>query len=110
MNKTIKLRNDVNIPIIGLGTSLRGKNVESKEAFIESLKYAISIGFRHLDTATCYNTEHLIATAIKECGLERQELFVTTKVFPDDMGYEKTLKAFDKSCTKLQLDYIGQIF
>ena len=108
MNKTIKLRNDVNIPILGLGTSLRGKTVESKEAFIESLKYAINtVGYRHIDTATCYNTEHLIATAIKECGVERQDLFITTKLYPDDMGYDKTLKAFNKSCTKLQLDYIG---
>lgn len=109
MNPTFKLRNGVNIPTIGLGTSLRGKNLESKQVFIDSVKYAINIGYRHIDTAKCYNNEHLIATAIQECGIKREDLFITTKLYPDDMGYDKTLKAFDKSCAKLQVDYIGLI-
>ena len=59
-----KLRNGIEIPSVGLGTSLRGKNV-SHESFIDSVKHAISIGYTHIDTAKCYNNEHLIAKAIK---------------------------------------------
>ncbi len=89
------------------GTSLRGKNLESKQVFIDSVKHAISIGYRHIDTAKCYNNEHLIAIALKECGVPREQLFITTKLYPDDMGYEKALKAAQKSCEKLGLSYIG---
>lgn len=103
---TRKLNNGVEIPVIGLGTSLRGKKLESTQVFIDSVKYALSIGYRHLDTAKAYNNEHLIAAAIKESQFKREDLFITTKLFPDDMGYEKTLKAFDKSCAKLQTNYI----
>lgn len=46
----------------------------------------------------------------KESGIERKDLFITTKLYPDDMGYDKTLKAFEKSCSKLQTNYIGKIF
>lgn len=107
MIENFTLNNGVNIPSIGLGTSLRGKNLESKQVFIDSVKYALSIGYRHIDTAKCYNNEHLIATAIKESGVKREELFITTKLYPDDMGYEKALKAFEKSREKLQVDYVG---
>ena len=107
MISNFKLSNGAIIPSIGLGTSLRGKNLESKQVFIDSVKHAFSIGYRHIDTAKCYNNEHLIASAIKESGLKRDELFIVTKLYPDDMGYEKTLKAFQKSCEKLQVDYVG---
>lgn len=52
----------------------------------------------------------LINILQKECGVDRKDLFITTKLYPEDMGYEKTLKAFEKSCKQLQLDYIGWYF
>ncbi len=103
----VKLSNELEVPIIGLGTSLRGKQLESSQVFIESVKHALKIGYRHIDTAKCYNNEHLIAKAIQESGIDREELFITTKLYPDDMGYEKSLKAFEKSCSKLGVKYIG---
>lgn len=63
--KNIELNNGLKIPVIGLGTSLRGKSLESTQVFVDSVKYAIEIGYRHIDTAKCYNNEHLIAKAIK---------------------------------------------
>lgn len=61
----VKLSNGLDIPIIGLGTSLRGKHLESTQVFIDSVKHALSIGYRHIDTAKCYNNEHLIAKAFQ---------------------------------------------
>jgi diketogulonate reductase-like aldo/keto reductase len=75
---------------------------------VASVKYAIDeIGYRHIDTAKAYNNEHLVGEAIRTCGVPREELFITSKLYPEDMGYEKTLKAFEKSCKQLQLDYLG---
>ena len=50
----------------------------------------------------------MIGSAIKESEINRDELFIVTKLYPEDMGYEKTLKAFDKSCNRLQVDYVGK--
>lgn len=61
---TAELKNGVQIPVIGLGTSLRGKQLSSHDVFVDSVKYALSIGYRHIDTAKAYNNEHLIAKAI----------------------------------------------
>ena len=60
----VELRNGLQMPVIGLGTSLRGKQLSSHDIFVESVKYALSIGYRHIDTAKAYNNEHLIARAI----------------------------------------------
>jgi diketogulonate reductase-like aldo/keto reductase len=61
---TVELRNGLQMPVIGLGTSLRGKQLSNHDIFVESVKYALSIGYRHIDTAKAYNNEHLIARAI----------------------------------------------
>jgi diketogulonate reductase-like aldo/keto reductase len=105
----VRLTNGIEMPMIGLGTSLRGKKTKTdSNDFVASVKYAIDeIGYRHIDTAKAYNNEHLVGEAIKACGVPREELFITSKLYPEDMGYEKTLKAFEKSCKHLQLDYLG---
>ena len=114
MNKNkqiyIKLNNGIEMPMIGLGTSLRGKKTKTDaNSFVASVKYAIDeIGYRHIDTAKAYNNEHLVGEAIKDCSVKRDELFITSKLYPEDMGYEKTLKAFEKSCKQLKLDYLGK--
>ena len=74
---SLKLRNGLDIPILGLGTFLRGKNLESTQVFVDSVKHALKIGYRHIDTAKCYNNEHLIAKAIKVNILT----FLSFKVF-----------------------------
>ena len=104
----ILLKNGVSMPMIGLGTSLRGKKTKTdSQTFVNSVKFAIECGYRHIDTAKIYNNENLVGNAIKLCGIPREELFVTSKLYPEDMGYEKSLKAFEKSCKQLQLDYLG---
>ena len=103
---TVKLRNGLLMPLIGLGTSLRGKNT-SAESFMNSVSYAIECGYRLIDTAKSYNNEHLVGESVKNCGIPREDLFLTSKLYPDDMGYEKALEAFEQSCKKLQVDYLG---
>ncbi len=127
-DRLVTLKNGVQMPLIGLGTSLRGKAKIESDAFVESVKHAIKIGYRHIDTvkikvkfgskthwfpnffekAKIYNNEHLVGKAIKECGVSRDELFIVTKLYPEDMGFEKGLKAFEKSCKLLQVDYVGK--
>jgi diketogulonate reductase-like aldo/keto reductase len=58
--------------------------------------------------AKIYNNEHLVGKAIRECGVSRDELFIVTKLYPEDMGFEKALRAAEKSCKQLQLEYIGK--
>ncbi len=73
-----------------------------KEASIE----AISTGYRLIDTAASYLNEEAVGRAIKRSGVAREELFVTTKLWIQDAGYENTKKAFEKSLKRLQLDYL----
>ena len=108
----IKLSNGIEMPMIGLGTSLRSKKTKiDSSTFVASVKYAIdAVGYRHIDTAKAYNNENLVGDAIRECGVTREELFITSKLYPEDMGFERTLKAFEKSCKQLRLDYLGNFF
>ena len=99
----IKLSNGIDIPIIGFGTyKLENENNQACEV----VKQAINEGYRHIDTAAFYNNEEGIGKGIRQCNVPREEIFLTTKVWIEDDGYEKTLKAFDKSLEKLGLDYI----
>jgi 2,5-diketo-D-gluconate reductase A len=67
---------------------------------------AIETGYRLIDTAASYMNETAVGTAIKKSGVQREDLFITTKLWVQDTGYEKTKKAFEKSLNKLQLDYL----
>lgn len=89
------------MPIIGLGTF----RSEPEDAYTAVLA-AIKAGYRHIDTAAIYGNEEAVGRAIKDSGVSRDELFVTTKVWNTEQGYDKTLKAFDESLKKLGLDYI----
>ena len=101
--KIIQLSNGVKIPIIGFGTyKLQNENDEA----CNIVKEAINAGYRSIDTASFYNNEEGVGKGIRESGLPREELFVTTKVWVNDEGYENTTKAFNKSLEKLGLDYI----
>lgn len=99
--ENIKLNNETYIPSIGFGTSL----VTGDEC-TQIIKKAIEVGYRHIDTASAYENEVEIGNAIRQSKIDRKELFVTSKVWKDAMGYENTLKSFEKSLKNLGLEYI----
>ena len=95
------LNNGVKIPCIGYGTWLT-----TEEMAEEAVKTAISIGYRHIDTASRYENENGVGNGIIASGINREEIFVTSKVWNDDRGYDKTMKAFEKTLADLKLDYL----
>lgn len=99
--ESIKLNNGTYIPSIGFGTSLI-----TGEKCTRIIKDAINIGYRHIDTASVYENEVEIGQAIKQSNINRKDLFITSKVWKDSMGYENTLKSFENSLKKLDLEYI----
>jgi methylglyoxal/glyoxal reductase len=96
------LHNGVKMPWFGLGVYLS----EEGQEVINAVIAAIKAGYRSIDTAAFYKNEEGVGQAIKECGVPREELFITTKVWNTDQGYESTLSAFNESLKKLNLDYI----
>lgn len=90
------------MPWLGLGVF----KAEEGQEVIDAVKAAIKAGYRSIDTASLYGNEEGVGQAIKESGIAREELFITTKVWNPDQGYESTLTAFDKSINKLGLEYI----
>lgn len=102
MEKSIKLNNGVLIPQPGFGTFM----TKDGEEAIQAVKWAVETGYRHIDTAAIYNNEKGVGEGIRQCGVSREELFVTSKVWNSERGYDKTLKAFDKTMNDLGLDYL----
>ncbi|MCF8380112.1 MAG: aldo/keto reductase [Bacteroidales bacterium] len=97
----ITLNNGIKMPILGFGTLyLNGAEGEGCVAD------AISLGYRLIDTATIYGNEAAVGAGIKNSGISREELFVTSKLWVDDSGYENTKKAFQTTLNKLGLDYL----
>ena len=97
-----ELNNGNQIPIFGLGTYLNDNGKQT----IDSILYALEIGYRHIDTAAFYGNEQEVGTAIRESCIPREEIFVTTKLWNSDHGYDNTIKAFHRSLERLGLDYI----
>lgn len=100
--KNITLNNGIKMPILGLGVYQIPDYEECKKTVLDAIK----IGYRSIDTAAAYQNEEAVGDAIKESAVAREELFVTTKLWITDVGYEKTKKAFELSLQKLQLDYL----
>lgn len=98
----IKLNIGLEIPILGFGVFQIPDQKECEQAVLD----AIETGYRLIDTAASYGNEEAVGNAIKKSGVPREELFITTKLWVQDAGYENTLKAFEKSLKKLQLDYL----
>lgn len=90
------------MPWLGLGVY----KTKDGEEVIHAVKTAVELGYRSIDTAAGYNNEEGVGQAIRDCGVARDELFITTKVRNPDQGYESTLKAFEDSRRKLGLDYL----
>lgn len=99
------LNNGCKIPILGLGTYLLKPGKETYQACI----WAFEAGYRHIDTASLYNNEEDVGRAVLDSGISRQEIFVTTKVWNDDQGFDKTLRAVEISLKKLNFDYIDLV-
>jgi 2,5-diketo-D-gluconate reductase A len=98
---SVALNNGVEMPILGFGTLYLTDDVG-----VKCVAEAISLGYRLIDTATIYGNEEAVGKGIKKSGIDRKELFVTSKLWVDDSGYESTKKAFQTSLDKLGLDYL----
>ncbi|MED4400391.1 aldo/keto reductase [Metabacillus fastidiosus] len=102
LHDTTTLHNGVKMPWFGLGVY----KVEDGQEVINSIKSAIKAGYRSIDTAAIYKNEEGVGQAVKEAGIPREQLFITSKVWNSDQGYESTIAAFHESLKKLDLDYL----
>ncbi len=96
------LNNQVPMPWFGLGTFLS----PTGEATQNAVRWALEAGYRHIDTARIYKNEEDVGAAIRQNGTPRSEIFITTKVWNDDQGYENTLRACEESLKRLATDYL----
>lgn len=101
MTETVKLSNGVSVPMEGFGVfQIPGAECE------RVVRDAIDAGYRLIDTASSYQNEEAVGRAVRNCGIPREELFITTKAYIQEMGYENTMQAFERSLEKLGLDYL----
>ena len=102
VDKKIKLNNGLEIPCIGLGTY----QIRKKSEIENVIKIGYNTGYRLIDTAVVYGNEKLIGDALKKLKIKRNEIFFITKIYKDDMKYDKVKKSIESSLKKLQTDYI----
>ena len=102
--KFITLSNGVKMPILGYGTFTMS-NDETERCVTE----AIQVGYRLIDTAQAYRNEEGVGNAIVKCGVSREELFITTKIWVENAGYEKAKRSLEESLKKLQTEYIDLV-
>lgn len=100
----VKLNNGIEMPILGFGVYQIPKE-ETKRCVLDAIK----VGYRSIDTAQSYFNEAEVGEAISECGVPREELFITTKVWIDNYGYENCKKSVEESLKKLKIDYIDLV-
>lgn len=100
--KTITLANDVEIPVLGFGTFQITDPTEAENSVIA----AIQAGYRHIDTAQSYMNEEAVGRGVKNSGVPREELFVTTKIWVENTTYEGVLNSFEDSLKRLDMDYV----
>jgi len=99
-NTVLKLNSGAHIPQVGLGVWQAGG------ATVRAVAAALKQGYRHVDTARVYGNEHQVGQAIRDSGIPRAEIFVTTKLWNQDQGYDSALRAFDSSLKRLGLEYV----
>ncbi|WP_353989971.1 aldo/keto reductase [Pediococcus argentinicus] len=102
LTDTYTLNNGVKIPVVGFGT---WQSADGDEAY-NSVKAALEAGYRHIDTAAAYGNEDSVGKAIKDSGIPRQDIFLTSKLWNVDHGYEEAKKALDASLDKLGVEYL----
>ncbi len=100
--QTVKLNNGVEVPILGFGVFQITDPAECARCVVD----AIQAGYSHIDTAASYMNEEAVGRGIKQSGVAREKLFITTKLWIQSTGYQGTLKAFENSLKRLQLDYV----
>ena len=100
--QTVKLNNGLEIPILGFGVFQIADPAECERSVVD----AIEVGYTHIDTAASYMNEEATGRGIRQSGVARKDLFITTKLWIQSNGYENTLKAFDRSLNRLQIDYV----
>lgn len=100
--ETVTLNNGVVMPILGFGVFQIADLSECERAVVD----AIDVGYRLIDTAASYENEEAVGRAIRRSGVPREQLFITTKLWIADTGYEKTKQAFQRSMQRLQVDYL----
>lgn len=103
--KTVKLNNGVEVPILGFGTF----QITDPEEAEKAVKDAIKAGYRHIDTAQSYMNEESVGRGIANSGVPREELFVTTKVWVENVSYEGVISSVERSLKRLGLDYIDML-
>jgi 2,5-diketo-D-gluconate reductase A len=100
--QNVKLNNGVEIPLLGFGVFQITDLTECERSVVD----AIQTGYSHIDTAASYQNEEAVGRGIKQSGVAREKLFITTKLWIQRNGYEGTIIAFENSLKRLQLDYI----
>src|SRR4051812_28801643 len=100
--QTVTLNNGVEMPLLGFGVY----QVLDPEECERSVSEALRVGYRLIDTAAAYQNEEAVGNAIRKSGVARDELFVTTKLWIQDAGYESAKRAFERSLQRLQLAYL----
>ena len=98
----VKLNNGVELPQVGLGVWQAERGRETQDA----IRWALAHGYRHIDTARVYRNEQDVGEAVRNAELPRDQIFITTKLWNDDQGFDSTLRAFEQSLKRLGLDYI----
>jgi diketogulonate reductase-like aldo/keto reductase len=101
-NASLTMKTGRKIPQIGLGVWQASAGTETRQA----VRVALRLGYRHIDTAKIYGNEADVGAAVRESGIPRDEIFVTTKLWNSDQGYDAALRAFDASLERLGLDYV----
>ena len=99
---TLPLGTGATIPQLGLGVW----QTPSGKATREAVRAALELGYRHVDTARIYGNEADVGAAVRDSDVPREQIFVTTKLWNDDQGYDRALRAFDASCKRLGLEYV----
>ncbi|MBN1778477.1 MAG: aldo/keto reductase [Clostridiales bacterium] len=99
---TYTLSNGVKIPSIGFGTW----QVENGTQAVSAVRTAIELGYRHIDTAEGYGNEESVGEAVRQSGVKREDVFITSKLWNSEHGYKRTLAAFDKTMRKLDMEYL----
>lgn len=102
VNGSFTLNNGIKMPYLGLGVF----ECKNNEEVVNAVGWAIDAGYRHIDTAAIYRNEDGVGTGIRQSGIHREDIFVTSKVWNADQGYESTIHAFEQSLNLLELDYL----
>lgn len=102
LQSTVRLNNGVEMPVLGLGTF---KSRDGDEVY-RAVRWALEIGYRHIDTAKIYHNEEGVGRAVRDSGIPREEIFITTKLWTEDMRNQNEQKAIEDSLRRLKMDYV----